>query len=164
MSRVRATEAAAYTNQVAQGAVMGQVVLTSRSCAFARPPAPAPVRLPTVAKWKVVKKKTKFRPRKVRSCAVAHLRLHATGVQAACACAAALTCGMWCKQVSESARKHVGCTTHPVLPPPPPQYTIIKVRAQLGCVVCQFAIVVRCSIKRVCFSCRRHDAWTGAPG
>ena len=44
------------------------LVVTSRPCVFAAPLA-APVRLPTVAKWKVVKKKVKLRPRKVRGCA-----------------------------------------------------------------------------------------------
>ncbi|KAK9839787.1 hypothetical protein WJX81_001691 [Elliptochloris bilobata] len=67
------------------------LVITSKPCAFVTAPA-VPARLPTVAKWKVVKKKVKLRPRKT----------------------------------SESAKKHVGCTTHLVLPPPPPQFTIIK--------------------------------------
>lgn len=44
------------------------IVLTGRPCALTAAPA-APVRVPTIAKWKVVKKKVKLRPRKVPSCA-----------------------------------------------------------------------------------------------
>ncbi len=92
------------------------LVVTSRPCVFAAPLA-APARLPTVAKWKVVKKKVKLRPRKVRGCAADSFKAELARTK------------LWCDllglpQKGECAKKHVGCTTHPELPPPPPQYTV----------------------------------------
>ncbi|CAL8464349.1 g3884 [Coccomyxa elongata] len=55
-------------------------------------PIVTPARLETVAKWKVVKKKVKLRPRKS----------------------------------NPSDKRHVGCTSYPEMPPPPPQFTILK--------------------------------------
>ena len=98
------------------------LVVTSRPCVFAAPLA-APARLPTVAKWKVVKKKVKLRPRKVRGCAAD--RFYRKACKGPC-------WKVWrdlavLPQKGECAKKHVGCTTHPELPPPPPQYTVIQV-------------------------------------
>ena len=163
MSRVWASAAAAHTSKVAQGAAMGQVVLTSRSCAFARPPAPAPVRLPTVAKWKVVKKKTKFRPRKVRSCAMARLRLNASGVQGL-----RLRCGTDVTLAVRTGQREreEACGVHDA-PGAAAAASAVHCHKGAGSAwLCRLplAIVVCCITKSVCFLCRRHDAWSGAPG
>ncbi len=142
---------------------MGQVVLSSRSCAFARPPAPAPVRLPTVAKWKVVKKKTKFRPRKARSCAVARLRLNASGVQAACACAAALN---WRAVPTGQREREEARGMHDA---PGAAAAAATVHYHKGARTrwlrhSPVAVVCIALLKCLRFSCRRHDAWSGAHG
>ena len=91
-------------------------------------PLAAPVRLPTVAKWKVVKKKVKLRPRKVCGCATGNC----VSKEVVKTYEPRLIGKSWhdpvvFSQKSECAKKHVGCTTHPELPPPPPQYTVIQV-------------------------------------
>ena len=56
-------------------------------------------------------------------------------------------------QRGECAKKHVGCTTHPVLPPPPPQYTVLQVghlcskqlQALLHCMLAGKGCLVRCT-------------------